>query len=61
MCSSPGDVSEEHVTLEKQKKGWRMSCNVGKAKKKGWRIFRAVWKGRGGGQELSAEEIRALV
>ena len=28
---SPGDVSEEHVTLEKLKKGWRMSCDVGEA------------------------------
>ena len=28
---SPDDVSEEPVTQEKQKKGWRMSCDVGKA------------------------------
>ena len=27
MGGSPGDVSEEPVTQEKQKKGWRMSCN----------------------------------
>ena len=31
MGGSPGDVSEEPVTLEKQKKGWRMSCDVGEA------------------------------
>ena len=28
---SPGDVSEEPVTYEKRKTGWRMSCDVGKA------------------------------
>ena len=31
MGSSPGVVSEEPVTLEKQKKGRRMSCDVGEA------------------------------
>ena len=31
MGGSPGDVSEEPVTYEKRKKGWRMSCDVGKA------------------------------
>ena len=31
MGGSPGDVSEEPVTSEKQKKGWRMSCDVGQA------------------------------
>ena len=31
MGGSPGDVSENPVTLEKRKKGWRMSCDVGKA------------------------------
>ena len=31
MGGSPGDVSEEPVTLEKRNKGWRMSCDVGKA------------------------------
>ena len=31
MGGSPGDVSEEPVTQEKRKKGWRMSCDVGKA------------------------------
>ena len=31
MGGSPGDVSEEPVTYEKRKKGWGMSCNVGKA------------------------------
>ena len=31
MGGSPGDVSEKHVTWEKRKKGWRMSCDVGKA------------------------------
>ena len=29
MGGSPGDVSEDPVTLEKRKKGWRMSCDVG--------------------------------
>ena len=28
---SPGDVSENPVTQEKRKKGWRMSCDVGEA------------------------------
>ena len=28
MSSSPGDVSEEP---EKQKKGWRMNCDLGEA------------------------------
>ena len=31
MGSSLGDVSEEPVTQEKRKKGWRMSRDVGKA------------------------------
>ena len=31
MGGSPGDVSENPVTLEKRKKGWRMSCDVGEA------------------------------
>ena len=34
MGGSPGDVSEEPVTYEKQKKGWRMSFNVGEATEK---------------------------
>ena len=29
MGGLPGDVSENPVTLEKQNKGWRMSCDVG--------------------------------
>ena len=29
MGGLPGDVSEEAVTQEKRKKGWRMSCDVG--------------------------------
>ena len=29
MGGSPGDVSEHSVKLEKRKKGWRMSCDVG--------------------------------
>ena len=28
---SPGDVSDEPVTLEKRKNGWRMRCDVGEA------------------------------
>ena len=28
---SPGDVSEVLVTKEKQKKGWRMNCDIGEA------------------------------
>ena len=32
MGGPPGDVSEEPVTEEKRKKGWIMSCDVGKAK-----------------------------
>ena len=31
MGGSPGDVSEEPVTQEKRKKGWRMSCGVREA------------------------------
>ena len=31
MGGLPGDVNEDCVTLEKQKKGWRMSCDVGEA------------------------------
>ena len=37
MDGSPGELSEELVTYEKQKKGWRMKCDVGEAKK-GWRM-----------------------
>ena len=29
MDGSQGDVSENPVTQEKQKKGWRMNCDVG--------------------------------
>ena len=32
MGGSPRDVSEEPQTQEKLKKGWTMSCDVGKAK-----------------------------
>ena len=28
MGGLPGDVSENPVTLEKRKKGWRMSCDI---------------------------------
>ena len=28
---SQGELSEELVTLEKRKKGWRMNCDVGEA------------------------------
>ena len=31
MGGSPGEFSEELVTQEKQKKGWRMNCDVGEA------------------------------
>ena len=31
MGSSPGELSEELVTQEKRKKGWRMNCDVGEA------------------------------
>ena len=30
LGSSPGELSEELVTQEKRKKGWRMNCDVGK-------------------------------
>ena len=33
MGSSPGELSEELVTSEKQKKGWRMNCDVDEAMK----------------------------
>ena len=32
MGGSPGELSEELVTQEKQKKGWRMNCDVREAK-----------------------------
>ena len=31
MDGSPGELSEELVTQEKRKKGWRMSYDVGEA------------------------------
>ena len=31
MAGSPGGLSEELVTYEKRKKGWRMNCDVGEA------------------------------
>ena len=31
MGGSPGELSEEFVTQEKRKKGWRMNCDVGEA------------------------------
>ena len=33
MGGSPGDVSEERVTYEKRKNGWRMSSDVGESTK----------------------------
>ena len=33
MGRSPGELSEELVTQEKRKKGWRMNGNVGEAMK----------------------------
>ena len=31
MGGSPGELSEELVTQENIKKGWRMNCDVGEA------------------------------
>ena len=31
MGGSPGELNEQLVTQEKQKKGWRMNCDVGEA------------------------------
>ena len=31
MGGSPGELSEELVTQEKRKNGWRMNCDVGEA------------------------------
>ena len=31
MGGSPGELSEELVTWEKQKKGWRKNCDIGEA------------------------------
>ena len=31
MGGSPGELSEELVTQEKRKKGWRLNCDVGEA------------------------------
>ena len=33
MGGSPGELTEELVTQEKQKKGCRMNCDVGEAMK----------------------------
>ena len=41
MGGSPGELSEELVTQEKGKKGWRMNCNV---EQKGWRMSCDVGK-----------------
>ena len=35
MGGSPGGLSEELVTWEKRKKGWRMNCDVGEATRVG--------------------------
>ena len=43
MGGSPGDVSEEHVTQEKQNKGWKMSCDVGE-QREAWRMMCDVGK-----------------
>ena len=32
MGGSPGELSEELVTQERRKKGWRMNCDVGEEK-----------------------------
>ena len=29
--SSPGELSEELLTQEKRKKGWRLNCDVGES------------------------------
>ena len=34
MWVKPGELSEELVTQEKQKKGWRMKCDIGEATEK---------------------------
>ena len=31
MGGSPGELSEELVTKEKRKKGWKMNCDVSEA------------------------------
>ena len=31
MGGSPGELSEELVTQDKRKNGWRMNCDVGEA------------------------------
>ena len=33
MGGPPGELSEELVTYEKRKNGWRMNCDVGEATK----------------------------
>ena len=43
MGGSPGELSEELVT-KKQKKGWRMNCDVEMKQRKGWRISCDVGK-----------------
>ena len=32
LGGSPGEVSENPVTWERRKKGWRMNCDVGEAR-----------------------------
>ena len=43
MADSPGELSEEIVTQEKRKKGWRMNCDLGEATE-GWRMSCDVGK-----------------
>ena len=43
MGGQPGELSEELVTQEKRKKGWRMNCDVGEATE-GWRMSCDVGK-----------------
>ena len=43
MDGSPGELSEELMTQEKRKKGWRMNCDVGE-QRKGWRMSCDVGK-----------------
>ena len=42
-AGSPGELSEEIVTYEKRKKGWRMNCHVGE-ERNGWRMSYDVGK-----------------
>ena len=63
MGGSPGDVSENPVTQEKRKKGWRMNCGVGKATEGLENDLWRSWSDRKVGEwaELSTIQLAELI